>query len=65
MNVIYNEECNRKSRKRIDRLNFKGLIINKEETREKGMISQLLFASDREEEIDINLLDIIGGIIHA
>ncbi|MGD6956801.1 hypothetical protein ACQCWA_15145 [Rossellomorea aquimaris] len=56
---------NRKSRKRIDRLNFKGIIINKEETREKGMISQLLFASDREEEIDINLLDIIGGIIHA
>ncbi|WP_188048461.1 hypothetical protein [Bacillus sp. CH30_1T] len=56
---------NRKSRKRIGRLNFKGIIINKEETREKGMISQLLFASDREEEIDINLLDIIGGIIHA
>jgi hypothetical protein len=56
---------NRKSRKRIDRLNFKGIIINKEENREKGMISQLLFASDREEEIDINLLDIIGGIIHA
>lgn len=55
----------RKSRKRIDRLNFKGIIINKEENREKGMISQLLFASDREEEIDINLLDIIGGIIHA
>jgi hypothetical protein len=59
------ENGNRKSRKLIDRLNFKGIIINKEETREKGMISQLLFASDREEEIDINLLDIIGGIIHA
>lgn len=41
-----------KSRKRIDRLHFKIRIIDKEKTREKGMISQLLIASDREEDID-------------